>query len=269
MSSNPTQKPTEPDKGDAAAADKKLTSAYEVIKNADEQLARLSEQVAKIERDAARQASARSRPSAPGKLTRYARVGLVLAACVIVVALILQWSHGGGAKVIVALWSPQPVPPLAARTESPPSAALPLHTVATAEAVPPAAPPDPQPAPQAAAPQAPAPAVAAAPDQTELLQTLARDLENLQRSIQQLNATQQQIAKTAGDNSRDIAELKASQQDIKRALAKASEQNVSRTSAPPPAQPAAALRKPEQSAPPQRPRPRPRIPSRYWYDDDW
>ena len=59
-----------------------------------------------------------------------------------------------------------------------------------------------------------------APDQTQLLQTIARDLANLERTIEQLKANQQQMA---NDNSKAIGELKASQEEMKRALAKVSE----------------------------------------------
>jgi hypothetical protein len=101
----------------------------------------------------------------------------------------------------------------------------------------------------------------ALPDQTQLLQTMARDLASLERSIEQLKANQQQIA---SDNSKAIEELKASQEEIKRVLAKVSEQNPPRTS-PPPAQPAPTVRKPERT--PQA-RARPRYP-REWMYDDW
>jgi septal ring factor EnvC (AmiA/AmiB activator) len=112
-------------------------------------------------------------------------------------------------------------------------------------------------------PQETAPtATAAIPDQTQLLQAMARDLANVERSIEQLKATQRQIA---SDNSKDIAELKASQEEIKRVLARASEQNLSKTS-PPPTQPAPTLRKPERTVQP--PRARARLP-REWIYDEW
>ncbi|XSC44214.1 hypothetical protein ACF1BQ_042255 [Bradyrhizobium sp. RDT10] len=78
-----------------------------------------------------------------------------------------------------------------------------------------------QTAPQDAAPTAPA----ALPDHTQLLQTMARDLANLERNIEQLKANQLQMA---SDNSKAIAEFKASQEEIKRVLAKVSEQSQAR-----------------------------------------
>jgi hypothetical protein len=117
----------------------------------------------------------------------------------------------------------------------------------------------------------PAPAAPAAlPDQTQLLQTIARDLANLERTIEQLKANQQQMA---GDNSKAIAELKASQEEMKRALARVSEQSPPKTSPPQarPAstQPAPALRKPERKLERSQARARPRYRREWIYDDDW
>ena len=98
------------------------------------------------------------------------------------------------------------------------------------------------------------------PDQTQLLQTIARDLANLERTIEQLKANQQQVA---SDNSKAIGELKATQEEMKRALAKVSEPNPPRTAqppSPPPTQPARALRKPERTVERPQVRTRPRIP---------
>ncbi len=94
---------------------------------------------------------------------------------------------------------------------------------------------------------------------------MARDLGNLERTIEQLKANQQQIA---SDNSKAIEELKASQEEINRVLAKVTEQGPPRTLQPasqPPTQPAPTLRKPERT--PQA-RTRPRYP-REWMYDDW
>ena len=95
---------------------------------------------------------------------------------------------------------------------------------------------------------------------------MANDLANLQRSIEQLKATQQQLV---SDHAKEIAALKASQEEMKRALAKTPEPTPPKVSAPA-TQPAPAVRKTERAAPPQRARSRPRIPPRWYYeDDDW
>jgi chromosome segregation ATPase len=93
---------------------------------------------------------------------------------------------------------------------------------------------------------------------------MARDLANVERNIEQLRANQQQIA---SDNSKAIEELKSSQDEIKRVLARVSEQNLPRTS-PPSTQPAPTLRKPERTVQSPHARARPRMP-REWIYDEW
>ena len=94
---------------------------------------------------------------------------------------------------------------------------------------------------------------------------MARELANLERNIEQLKANQQQIA---SDNSKAIEELKASQEEMKRVLARVSEQNLPKTS-PPPTRPTATLRKPERTLQSSYGRVRPRIPREWIYDDEW
>ena len=222
MNSTPTPNVIEPHNAVITRADEQLAYAHEKITRASEDLARLSEQLAKMGRDAARPPSAGPGPqSPPGRPALRALVGLPMAACIVVAALVLQSSYGGGAKLVAARWAPRPV-----STPSLPSeiAPLPAQTapsiaqVAAAEAATPQATPLAQTAPHDAAPTA----TAAPPDQTQLLQTMARDLANLERNIEQLKANQQQMA---SDNSKAIEELKAGQEEIKRVLARVSEQN--------------------------------------------
>jgi uncharacterized membrane protein YccC len=262
MNSTPSSKAIEPHDALTSGADERLAHAYEQIVRADEELARVSEQVAKMERDAARPPSVGPGPqSPPGRPALRALVGLLLAACIVVAALVLQSSYGAGTKLVVAPWAPQLVSALP--PQNPPLPAQPaLSTVqvAAAEAAPPQATLLAQTAPQDAAPTA----TPALPDPAQLLQKMARDLANLERNIEQLKANQQQMAV---DNSKAIGELKASQEEIKRVLAKVSEQNPPRTS-PPPTQPTPTLRKPERTLQSPYARARPRIP-REWIDDEW
>jgi septal ring factor EnvC (AmiA/AmiB activator) len=255
-------------------AGEQLARAHEQIAGADEELARLSERLAKMERDAARPASAGPRPqspqssqSPPGRPPVRALVGLTLAACIVVAALVLQSSYGAGDKLMAARSAPQlaSTPSLPPENAPLPEQPAPSIVQVAAQAAPPHAAQPAQTTPQDAAP-----ATAAAPaDQTQLLQTMARDLANLERDIEQLKANQQQIA---SGNSKAIEELKASQEEIKRALAKVSEPNLAKAS-PPPAPPTTpttpALRKP--ARPPQSPyaRARPRAPREWIYDDEW
>ena len=264
MDSTPTPKAVEPDNALIARADEQLAHAHEQIARADEELAHLSERLAKMERDAARPPSAGPGPqSPPGRPALRALVGLPLASCIVVAALVLQSSYGGGAKLVVARWAPQLVSTPSLSPEKAPVPAQPapaIVQVAAAEAAPPQATPLAQTAPQDAAPTA----ATALADQTQLLQTMARDLANVERSIEQLKANQQQMA---SDNSKAIEELKASQEEIKRVLARVSEQNLPKTS-PPPTQPTPTLRKPERTLQSPHTRARPRIP-REWIYEEW
>lgn len=264
MNSTPTPEPIEPHDALIARADERLAHAYEQIARADEQLARVTEQLAKMERDAAPPPSAEPGPQSPPKRPALrALVGLPLAACIVVAAVVLQSSYGGGAKLAVARWAPQFASTPSLPAENPPFPAQPAPStvqVAAAEAAPPQATPLAQTAPQDTAPTA----TAALPDHTQLLQTMARDLANVERNLEQLKANQQQIA---SDNSKAIGELKASQEEIKRVLARVSEQSLPKT-LPLPTQPAPSLRKPERTLQPPHARARPRIP-REWYYDEW
>lgn len=300
VNATPPSKGTGPDDAPTGGADERLAHAHEQIKRADEVLARLTEQVAKMERDAAPPpaavAAAAPSPSpgatspssspepgsqsfsappapqpAPGRLTLRTLVALPLAACVIVAALVLQSSYGDGAKRRASQLA-------SASPESLPSSAPPAPSavqVAAAEPAQPQTAPPPTSSPQekllaqAAPPQdAPPAATTAPPDQAQLLQTIARDLANLERAIEQLKANQQQMA---SENSKAIEELKASQQEMKRALAKAPDAKASEPTPPkvsaPATQPAPAYRKPERPAP--RARARPRYQREWMYDDDW
>lgn len=259
MSATSTPKSIEP--FDGSAERERLAHAYEQIRRADEELTRLSERVAKMQRASERPPSAgRERRSAPGRPALRALVGLPLAAFVVVAAIAFQSSYGGGTKPVIAsspqLGSTPSSPP--ENPSSPAQPALSIVQVAAAETAPP------QPTPVAESPpHETAPTTTAAiPDQTQLLQTMARDLANLERSIEQLKATQQQMA---SDNAKDIAELKASQEEIKRVLARVSEQSSSKAS-PPPTQPTQTLHKPERTVQPPRARARP---PREWMDDEW
>jgi len=194
-----------------------------------------------------------------------ALVGLPLAAFIVVAALVLQSSFGGGAK-LVARWAPQLLSTPSLPPEKPSLPAQPAPSsvhVAAAEATGPQATPLAQTAPQDAAPTA----TAALLDPTESQQTMARDLANVERDIEQLKANQQQMA---SDTSKAIEQLKASQEEMKSVLARISAQNLPKTS-PPPTQPIRTLRKPERTLqlPHARARPRIRREEEDWYYSDW
>ncbi len=216
--------------------DEQLSHVHEQINSADEQLANMKAQQSRQEHEAARSHPRRSRdrPWLRGM------VGLLVAACVVATAFVSQSSYGDA----VARWAPQlvsaltlPLEMLALLTHPSPSsvqlsAAEPASPVQIAprDITPTAVPPSSEPA--------------------KLLQTLTRDLANVEREIEQLKASQQQLA---GDNAkaieqikasqeqatRDVARnvelLKASQEQVAQLVARASEQNIRpKTSTPQP-----------------------------------
>jgi uncharacterized coiled-coil protein SlyX len=245
MNSTPIPKAIEPHHVLIARADKRLSHVQEQIARADEQLARVTERLKKMQRESACPSSAGAHLQSPPKRPQLvASVGLPLAVCIVVAALVLQTSHGGEAKLVVARSASQPVSTPSLLPENSPILAQPAPStvhVAPAEATRPQATRLAQAATQGAAPTA----TEAVADQTQLLQTIARGLAKVER---------------------DIEELKASQDEMKRDLARVSEQNLPRTSAPP-AQPAPNLRKPERTLP--HARARSQIPREEWYYSDW
>jgi hypothetical protein len=287
MNSTPDPKAVEPHNPLVLRADEQIARAHEQIKHADEQLARVTEQLAKMGLDAPRPPSAVPDPKpAPARPARRTLVGLLLLACVIVAALFSQLSYSGGAKRLAARWTPQFVSTRSLTRQDP----LPVQPAqATLQAAPAeAAPPPAAPLAQTAAQDTAPTATAALSDQTQL-QTLARDLANVQRDIEQLKANQQQMAndnsqaieqlkasqqRMASENSKAVEQLKASQEEMKRQLAMISAQNLSRTSqqslpktSPPPAQPTAILRKPKPRPYPPYERALPRMPSEWDYEE--
>jgi hypothetical protein len=266
MNSTPTPKEIEPHGALIARTDERLAHVHEQLARADEQLARVTEQLAKMERDSALPPSAGPSPQSPLRRPGLRTlVGLPLAAFILVAALVLQSSFGGGAKLVVARWAPQLVSTPSLPPENPSFPARPAPStvqVAAAEATRPQATPLAQTAPQDAAPTA----TAALPDQTQSQQTMARDLANVERDIEQLKANQQQMA---SDTSKAIEQLKASQEEMKRVLARVSEQSLPKTS-PPPTRPTPTLRKPERTLQLPHARARPRIRrEEEWYYSDW
>ncbi|MHC2436958.1 hypothetical protein [Bradyrhizobium sp. USDA 4451] len=289
MNSTPTPNAGEAGEGPIASADERLAEAHKQIARADEELTRLSEQLARMERDAASPPPAEAEPPsvgpAPAPAPAPASAGpgpqpssgrpafralaaLSMAGCVVVAVLASQSSYGARAKLAVARWVPQLASAPSLPPDDPPLPAQPAPSavqVAAADAPPPQPTPapstaTPDAAPKAAQDSAP-PAPPALPNQTELLQTIARDLANMQRNIEQLKADQQQ---TARESSKAIEELKASQEELKRALAKVSEPKTSA----PPTPPAPTARKPQRTYEPPYARAPPRMP-REWLYDDW
>jgi len=226
-----------------AQADERLAHAYDQIARADEQLARLTAQLSRMEQDTPRQSSTvppaavlRQRPPRGTPLLR-GFVGLLAATCIIGAGLI-SWSedYGEAVKPIIARW----VMPYSASWLQPARAELPAQPgrsgvrLASAE-------PAPAQATQAAAPTA----TLTSPELMQLLQTMARDLATLQQGIEQLKASEAQLA---SDNAKAVEQFRESQVQLARLIAKA-EKTVepdprARTATPPPRPVAEPARRP-------------------------
>jgi hypothetical protein len=132
------------------------------------------------------------------------------------------------AKPIIARWAPQLIL-TSSLPEKPGIAAQPIPSAVQAAAADPI-PPQPTPSPSQPTPSAQtAPQDIAAttaplsPELAQLLQTMARDLTNVKRGIEQLQTSQEQMT---SDNAKAAEQLKASQEQMTRLIAKASEQNL-------------------------------------------
>jgi uncharacterized membrane protein YccC len=239
-------------------ADERLAHAYEQIARADEQLARVNEQSSKLEHDAARKKAAnRFRRPSRGRPALRGFIALMLAAGICIAAF-ASHSYGETARLMISRWAPQLAAASSLPAETPKLAdqqSPPAIQVAAADGTLSQLPPPAQPAPQDVAPAAaPIP-----PELTQLLQTMARDLANVQQGIEQLKTSQEELAR---ENARTAEQLKASQEQMARAIANASEQNLRRrTSAAPPPPIATPTRKPVSTIPPTQARAQARAPT--------
>jgi predicted FMN-binding regulatory protein PaiB len=223
MNSTPDLKAAEADNVLVARADERLAHAYEKIARADEQLARVTEQLSKMEEDAARRppAVARRRPSHGGAALRGV-VGLLLAACIVVVAFASQSSYGDAAKLIITHWAPHLISTLSLSSEKavPPAQPGPVTVqVAAAETAPQQATPS-----SGATTQEVAPPVApTAAEMAQLLQAMTRALANVEQGVQELRAGQERMA---SDNAQIVEQLRASQEQMARLIARTPEPNL-------------------------------------------
>jgi hypothetical protein len=192
--------------------------------------------------------AARSRRSIGSRFAR-AFIALLFATCLGVFGIVWQ-RYGDAATQMIAKSAPQflssLLPP---KNPAPPVEAAAPAVAADAASTDASNAPPPQPASVApAAPDSVAPdAAAPAPEQTQLLLSMARDLASLGQQVEQLKAS--------------IDELKAGQQQMSRDVAKASEQNLRpKISAAPAIPPRPALARPRK---PITPLPPPQVASPY------
>ena len=260
MHSTSDPKQADPD-GDVLIAS--LTEELEkAIARGPEPLSRVQEQVSKLERDAVRYPSDPQipvntfRPTVPrDRPARRGLIGLLLAACIFVAAFALQSSYGDAVRPIVARWAL--VPTSSQLLEKPGLSAQPSPAsvqAAAAEPIPPQPTPSAQTAPQDIAPTT----APVSPEVAQLLQTIVRDLANLEQRIDQLKTGQDQMA---SDNAKAVEQLKASQEQMARLIAKGSERNPQpKISAPSPRPMAAPTRKPVPTRPSPQARAQPQTP---------
>ena len=237
-----------PDKELVARADERLAHVYQQIALADEQLARMNQQMSRLAPKAGHQLDRRS---SRHRSTRRGLIGLLLAACIFSAAFASQFASEATQQMI-SRWAPQAVsasvlPNEKTQTSIQPDA--PSVRLAAADATLPQAPP--------AAQTTQQPTAAAIPAElTQLLETMSRDLANVLQKIDELKASQDQLAR---DQANTAEQAKANQEQVARLVATAAEQHQrsatatplprpvtapARTPTPPPATQARAQREP-------------------------
>jgi hypothetical protein len=235
-------------------ADERLVHAYEQIARADEELARFNEQISKLQKKPVNRPS-RGRPALRGL------IGLLLTAGICTAAFAWQ-SYGETVRPMISRWAPQlasslpPETPKLADQQSPPAVQVAAADAAVSQLPPPA---------QTALQDAAVAPIAA--EQAQLLQTMARDLASVQQEIEQLKASQAELAR---ESAKTAEQLKANQEQMARTIANASEQNLrprtsattsAATSANLPRPVANAARKPVSTLPPTQARAQARAPA--------
>ena len=237
-----------------ARADERLAHAYEQIARADEELARFNEQISRLEKKPAN----RLRQPSRGRPALRGLIGLLLTAGICTAAFAWQ-SHGETVRPMIARWAPQLAAALSSPSETPKLAdqqSPPAVQVAAADAAVSQLSSLAQTASRDAA-SAPIP-----PEVTQSLQTMARDLASVQQEIGQLKASQAELAR---ENAGIAEQLKATQEQMVRAITSASAQNLrprtsAATSANPPRPVATPARKPVSTLPPTQARAQARAP---------
>src|SRR5258706_2803170 len=222
-------KQTDPQHVLVTRTDEELAHAYDQITRANEQIERADEQHeaaghpsdhSQTRMNKLRAAVPGNRPPLGGRAVR-GFTGLMLAAGVCVAAIVWQSSYGDAVKQIIARWAPQFIATTSLPLENPGLPAQPSPLAVQAVAAETVAP---QPAPLAqTVPEDVVPTVAAlSPELTQLLESMARDLATVGQRIEQLKASQEQMAR---DSARAAEQLMASHEKMAQVIAKVSEQN--------------------------------------------
>ena len=197
-----------------ARADERLAHAYQQIARADEELARFNEQISRLEKKPAnrlRQPS-RGRPALRGLIGLLLTAGICTAAFAwqsygeTVRPMISRWVTATGCGLVVAVGSTEACRPAEPACRSGGRGGRSSFAIAAVGA-------------DRSARCGSAPIAA---EQTQLLQTMARDLASVQQEIEQLKASQAELAR---ESARTAEQLKANQEQMARVIANASEQN--------------------------------------------
>src|SRR6516225_11414318 len=231
MHSTSDPKQADPD-GDVLIAslteelEKAIPRGPEPLSRVQEQVSKLEREISKLERDAVRFSSDPQipantfRPTVPrDRPARRGLIGLLLAACIFVAVFALHSSYGDAVRPIIVRWAPPLLPTSSQLLEKPGLSAQPSPAsvqAAAAEPIPPQPTPSAQTAPQDIAPTT----APVSPEVAQSLQTIVRDLANLEQRIDQLKTGQDQMA---SDNAKAVEQLKASQDQMARLIAKAPE----------------------------------------------
>ena len=205
---------------------------------ADEQLARVTEQLSKMERDAVRPSPAAGRVSPHERPAFRGAIALLMAACIVGAAFLLQSPYGNAARLMVARWTAQiastlPLQKPVVATQPGPSTVQPVAADAAAART------------MTASTETP-PTAAAPPELIQLLrtvETMARDLADVEQGIAQLKANQTQMA---SENANALDQLRIRQEEMTGLIGKVFDQTLRITSAAS-APPTPVARKPVQA----------------------
>jgi hypothetical protein len=223
MNATPAPTTVEADDVLIARADQRLAHAYDQIARADEQLARVTEKLSKLEHDGGDHAlDVLDRQPSRGRWALRGFIGLLLSACVIVAALAWQTSYGDAAKPIIAQWAPRFMLVSSTQLERPELVTQPSPSTLRV-ATPGPISPQPTATAQAAPEEVASTSAPMPPELAQLLETMARDLAQVEQGIEQLKTRQEQMA---SDNIKLVDQLKANQEQMTYLIGKASEQSL-------------------------------------------
>jgi hypothetical protein len=218
---DPLVSPTQPGQHAAPAklADEKLANTRAQITKADEQIARVHEQLSRLESVAGHAGLASApRPvaSTRGRPVIRGLVSLLLAAFICLAAIGWRSPLGNAARSVLGQWVPQLAEGSLPSLKEPALSAQPASSAVQAAA---GEPSQQIPLGQPALPNG-ATSVEPSPELAETLRTMERSLANLAQAVEQLRTSQEQMA---SDFARAVEQLKDNQE---RVLAKLSEQSL-------------------------------------------